>query len=168
MKNSYKITEDKVIIYIKYKGDIKECFIDKEYFDLVNSFNTTWNINVNKTGHIDGIRTKVQKEKIRRQIWIHRLITNCPYGSIIDHIDGNVFNNLKENLRIVDFKVNSRNSKINKNTQSGYRNIYIEKGFYAVRINNKRFGRYQNIEQAKEIAELNRRILFPECKRVEI
>jgi len=165
LKNSYKEDGEYVIIYIIHKGTIYECIIDKINFEIVNSFNTTWHLNINRSGHLDGIRTKVQTDKVRKQIWIHRLIINCPDELIVDHIDGNIFNNTILNLRIANFSINGINSKLDKNSLSGVRNVYLEKGKYSVRINNVRYGRFNSIEEAIKIANEMRAIVFPECKR---
>lgn len=166
MKNNFIEKEDSTVIFISHKGIVYECFIDKEDFDKVNSFSTTWNLNINRTGHLDGVRTRVQTNGKRKQIWIHRLLTDCPDEYIVDHLDGNIFNNLRSNLRVCNSFTNMRNSKINKNSLSGVRNIYLEKEKYSVRINNKRYGRYETLAEAIEISNKVRNKIFPECRRV--
>jgi hypothetical protein len=165
MKNNFELAGNDFVIIIKHKGSKYKCFIDEDVFDTVNAIKTTWNLNVNRTGHLDGIRTKVQIEGVRKQIWIHRLITNCPDNLIVDHIDGDIFNNKRANLRATTNSVNSRNSKIQKKTSSGIRNIYTEKGRFAIRINNKRYGSYKTLEEAIPIANTLRIEAFPECQR---
>ena len=165
MKNKFKVEEDHIVIFIPRKGVIYECKIDLECLELVQGFKSTWHLNVNRTGRTDGVRTKTQNNHKRIQTWIHRLIMDCPHDKIIDHRDGDVLNNRKSNLRIVDVKINASNSKILKNNQSGYRNIYIEKDKFAVRIDNKRFGRYSTLEEAIDVAKEKRKLVFPTCER---
>lgn len=55
---------------------------------------------------------------------IHRVIlqlhgVSLPGGHVIDHIDGNPFNNVFENLRVVSMKANRRNYKKRVNNSSG-------------------------------------------------
>lgn len=61
---------------------------------------------------------------------VHRIIAivlgNDINGKIIDHIDGNPFNNKKNNIRVVDQTVNTRNKKKQSNNTSGLTGI----GFY--------------------------------------
>lgn len=62
---------------------------------------------------------------------VSRVIYCLVYGSIpidklIDHIDGDKFNNKVENLRLVDHEINGRNrkkNKKNKNNKTGYTGI---------------------------------------------
>lgn len=46
-------------------------------------------------------------------------------SNVIDHIDGNPFNNSIENLREVDFTQNSRNARVRKDNKTGYPGINI-------------------------------------------
>ena len=43
------------------------------------------------------------------RIYIHRLLTNCPKGLDVDHIDRNPLNNKRENLRVVTRAENNKN-----------------------------------------------------------
>jgi len=152
MKNKYKMVDDMVIIYINSKyGDCK-CIIDKDDFDKVNQFNTSWYLVYNK-GRIESVVTKVQKDNVRKSIKLHVLLTNRPNNLVVDHIDGNVLNNRKSNLRGVTAKENATNLKDYHTSSSGYQNIYFEKGKYAVRIYPKRYGRYDTLEQAVEVRD---------------
>jgi hypothetical protein len=44
----------------------------------------------------------------RRTEYLHRLITNCPSGMTVEHIDGNTLNNENENLKIVSVEENTK------------------------------------------------------------
>ena len=92
----------------------------------------------------------------------HRLIFMFHYGfmpKIIDHIDGNAFNNKIENLREASSKQNSQNSKLSKSNTLGYKNVSYKKDInkYRVRlvINGKEtnFGSFNNIELADLVAQ---------------
>src|SRR5690606_35726925 len=128
---------------------------------LVDSYKTTWHLGVNRTGHFDGIRTRVQHKKVRKQIWIHRLITNCPENMIVDHKNGDVLNNTRDNLRVVDSFINAQNIKIDKNTKSGIRNISVTNtGRFLVSVKNKKFGSYKTLEEAVKVADIKRQEIF--------
>lgn len=67
--------------------------------------------------------THRQKEYI-----VSRVIYCLTYGSIpsdklIDHIDGDKFNNNVKNLRLVDHEINGRNRKKNANNKTGHTGI---------------------------------------------
>ena len=96
---------------------------------------------------------------------LHSVIYCMFYGhfpKMIDHIDGNIHNNLIQNLREVTHSQNMLNSKLRKDSKSGYKNISFHKPTkkYIVRmvVNGKRkhFGSYNDIDYANFIAEAMR------------
>lgn len=119
---------------------------------------------VKKGGKIGGIVTKTGNNKNRETHRLHNVVMRHSTTSdlVVDHIDGNVFNNRKSNLRIVTAKENASNkSSISKNI-SGYTNIYKEKDDkYAVRINGKRYGRYKSLNEAISIRDEKIKKIFP-------
>ena len=59
---------------------------------------------------------------------LHRFLTDCPQGMVVDHINGNTLDNRRENLRVCTQKENVRNQhKLAKNNKSGYRYIHWHK-----------------------------------------
>ena len=163
MKNKYKIDIDNNIVLIAIKnhhiGTIYSK-VDLDDFNKINMFRTTWHVTY-KNNRIDGVRTKIQKHGKRKQVWLHRLITNCPSNMVVDHINGDTLDNRKCNLRIVTQAENATNLSSYSNNKSGYTNIYIEKdGKYRVRINRKSFGRYNDLETAVKIRNKNIKDIF--------
>lgn len=59
-----------------------------------------------------------------KNLYMHRLITNCPSGMCVDHIDGNSMNNRRSNLRICRQSDNSKNRKRPKSNSSGYAGVW--------------------------------------------
>ena len=163
MKNRVvEINDTVVAIEILYKGTPMLCYIDKQDLEKVSSIKGTWHINRNRSGSIDGVKTKVQVDKIRKQIWLHNFISQkSDIDNIIDHIDHNVLNNTRKNLRELTKKQNAQNISTTRRSTTGYRNVTIEKGKYRVRIGGYSFGRYNTLEEAKRVADRERRNIFP-------
>lgn len=150
-------------IIIVYKEIELQCLIDKEDLDKVSSIPGTWHITVNRRGHLDGVRTKIQKNGIRKQIWMHNVIMpKKDENNIIDHINHNTLDNRRSNLREITKKENSQNTSVSK-SKTGIRNITIDGDKYRVRINKKSFGRYNTLEEAIEVANIERNKIFPKA-----
>lgn len=85
---------------------------------------------------------------------LHRLITGANTNQIVDHINGNPYDNREENLRIASYRVNAVNSAINKNNTSGVTGVWFDKskGVWRaeLRSRGKRYqlGRFLNKEHA--------------------
>ena len=153
MKNKYEIIGDIIKIYINSRCKNYECIIDKDDFNKVCNIKTSWCLLYNK-GRIESVVTKIQTQKVRKSIKLHQLIMNNTTDLVIDHINGNVLDNRKENLRLVTVAENNTNVKDYHVSSSGYQNIYLEKdGKYAVRIKPKRYGRYNTLEEAIRIRD---------------
>jgi len=58
------------------------------------------------------IRANGHKGDPRRMVSLHQLILGFP-GGVIDHINGNIFDNRRENLRLADKRGNRANAKPN-------------------------------------------------------
>ena len=164
MKNNFTEIDDKtIVIYIKYKNKTLECYIDKEDLSKVDFIKGTWHITNNRKGHIDGVRTKTQKDGVIKQYWMHNLIMEKSNpDNVIDHIDNNPLNNRKSNLREISKQENSTNLSVKLSySRTGIRNITIDGGKYRVRIKGQSFGRYDTLEEAIEVANRERAKLFP-------
>jgi hypothetical protein len=59
----------------------------------------------------------------RKNIYLHRFITNCPPDLCVDHINGNTLDNRQENLRVCTITQNSKNQRKKKNNTSGYKGV---------------------------------------------
>lgn len=112
----------------------------------------------NEKYYIDNVKRKYSKlDKIAkfRVRYIHHDVAGKPKSPfVIDHIDGNPFNNQKENLRIVNQSTNTRNRNLkpNRNNTSGYLGIYNTRGKWRSHIkqNYKDYylGTYDTAEEA--------------------
>lgn len=76
--------------------------------------------------------------------WLLTILRGIPFknGDIVDHIDGNVSNNCRENLRVTTQRANCKNRKMRKDNTSGFTGICFnaQANLYIIRrsINGKR------------------------------
>lgn len=59
-------------------------------------------------------------------VLLHRHLTQCPNGLVVDHIDGDPLNNRRSNLRICSRYDNHLNRVKYRNNQSGYKGVYLD------------------------------------------
>lgn len=150
MKNRYIFKDDIVIILINSIYGLFNVIVDLEDFDKVNQFKTSWTV-CYRHNRVETVLTKVQHNKIRYTILLHRLIMNCSENMVIDHIDRNPLNNRKSNLRIVTLNENKTNLSDYHNSQTKHKNIYLELGKYSVRIKKVRYGSYDTLDEALKV-----------------
>lgn len=102
-------------------------FVSEEDFENMRSY--TWCVNVDTKKRLYACRYAGNK-----RIYMHREITSCPRGMVVDHINGNTLDNRRSNLRICTQKLNTHNSV--PWGRSGYRGVSQVKSTkrYRVRI----------------------------------
>lgn len=89
-----------------------------------------------------------------KYVYMHRLIVDARDDEIVDHIDRNRLNNIKNNLRLTDDTGNARNASISKNNTSGYTGVTFDKkrnkwiAQIVVNYNNITIGRFNDKEDA--------------------
>jgi HNH endonuclease len=153
LKNNYRINNETAVIEVSSKGVTYEVLIDIEDIDKIG--NRTVGIVAN--GY-SGYRSR------GKATYLHRLLTNCPAGKIVDHINGNKYDNRKENLRVCTHKENNRNIA-NKydHGKSGVRNVHWNDPnkcwTVKITVNNKtiNIGSTKDIKEAEEMAKKARR-----------
>lgn len=107
--------------YIGYDSNNNEFYFDIEDYHKVKDF--CWRVKSN--GYVVAY-TKGTQQK-RKHILLHRLIMNFP-KEIIDHLDRNPKNNMKNNLELSTFSKNNMNKALTKSNTSGYTGVnYIKR-----------------------------------------
>lgn len=101
-KNSYKIDGD--IVTVSTEDKDKSFKINLCDLDIIKNY--YWRVSTN--GYI--ISSKVIDGKINL-IYLHRYLMTPPDDYVIDHIDGDKTNNLRNNLRICTPACNAKNHK---------------------------------------------------------
>lgn len=92
--------------------------VDDDLYDYLNQW--SWNATL-QNGTWYARRTDVGPA--RKQIKMHRLITNAPDGMFVDHINGNGLDNRRSNLRICTREENGRNRKLYINSTTGFKGV---------------------------------------------
>lgn len=87
--------------------------VDRGDFDLVSKYN--WF--AIRDGNTWYARTSPQKNNVRTQIRMHRLILNAPEHLAVDHINGNGLDNRRQNIRLTTTRGNGQNLHIKKSSK---------------------------------------------------
>ena len=89
------------------KYGIKQVTIDAEDKDRVLKYK--WYVRLDKkTGKFYVLSHDYSEGD--KTIYLHRFITNCPKGFLVDHINHNTFKNTKDNLRVCSHSGNNKNA----------------------------------------------------------
>lgn len=121
--------------------------VDDEDYEWLNQWG--WNIKKNPVLNRDVLYSyrTFQKNKMKKNVYMHRLIMSPPKNMVIDHINGNTLDNRKSNLRIVTKRQNGQNYHFQ--SASKYPGVYNgnnNKWVARILINNKPkyLGRYDS------------------------
>lgn len=91
--------------------------IDKEDYDSVSKFN--WH--TSNEGYV--LRTVYIEEGKWDKVRLHRFLINPPTGMVVDHINRDILDNRKSNLRVATRMENSWNSGLKSTNKSGYKGV---------------------------------------------
>lgn len=110
-------------IFSKKYGE-KEVLIDDEDWPRISGY--SWHVN-GKNGKLYVV-TNIPGGKKQKKLKMHRVIMNCHENDIIDHKNGNVLDNRKENLRFCSAEQNNMNaSKYRNGISSKYKGVSLHK-----------------------------------------
>ena len=143
--NNYDLSGDYGIGYTRKNEPF---YFDLEDYDLIKNY--CWYTNT--AGYL------IAKESItRKEIFLHRLLTNVTKDFIVDHINHKIYDNRKSNLRIVNHSKNAMNQKKTKKNTSGCTGVfyhsYHEKWNAVITVNRERIhlGYFNNKEDAIKV-----------------
>ena len=92
----------------------------------------------------------------KKDVKLHRLVMNASQDMYVDHINGNILDNRKENLRICTMQQNNCNTKLRSNNSSGYKGVSYNKenrkwrAYIAVHGSTHYLGYYKTAKEAAE------------------
>jgi hypothetical protein len=146
-----------------------DVLIDDEDYALIQGY--TWYLTGN--GYIMGYKKGTWTKEGVNYILFHRLIMNAPKGKCVDHQNGNVLDNRKQNLRICEPIDNSRNRRIGKNNTTGYVGVFyhnrkkVKKYQAKIMVNKKNIslGYYLTAEAASEAYKNAAKLYFGDYYR---
>lgn len=104
----------------KYGKHVVE--IDDE--DWYKVKNCTWSIQtrLHKNGRVTllAVMTTMRDGAKRKTVYLHRFLVE---GRMIDHINGNILDNRKRNLRVCNYASNRQNANPNFSTAHGFKGV---------------------------------------------
>jgi hypothetical protein len=90
-----------------------EVIVDDDTFDWING----------RTLRVDKSAPYAKIYLDGKNQYLHRIITSCPSGKQVDHINLNKLDNRRENLRIVTHAQNQKNQPLFSDNRSGYKGV---------------------------------------------
>ena len=144
--NSMKV----IMLNLAQRDSVKGymALIDDEDFEKVSKYN--WYVNDrSKTRNTFYAEAHDNDKRLR----MHRFVTNCPKGMMVDHINGNGLDNRKENLRICTASENLMNRAAVRKNIFGYKGVEKNGTTFSTRIKAKGVRYYLgNFRTPKEAA----------------
>lgn len=152
-------------VIIERKGVGHKVLIDDDFWPYFREFNWFIGPNLNYVTR-NGCRDATGK---RISFLLHREVLGigrkCDYPFEVDHINGNKFDNRKENLRICTRTQNCQNS-IRKPGDSGFMGVHKDRNKWRVQVRFRgksiSLGAYDDLELAKTIRLRAEKVFYEE------
>lgn len=139
--------ESKHIILSVGKKRIYQTIIDKEDYEKIKKLQLVYWQKVGKDAKYINCLSKNRPTGA-----LHRIVMDATKGQFIDHINRDGLDNRKTNLRVATYGQNHSNSRVRKDSLTGYKGVTNQKGVYRVIItSNKKdyyLGQFRNIIDA--------------------
>ena len=152
-QNCFVIQGD--LLYCYHEDGTLLFFTDRENEDIVKKHN--WGKSA------DGYSATRGKDNY---VALHRILTDAPEGTVVDHINRNKKDNRLKNLRITDKSINAFNSKLSTTNTSGHKGVWFRKDTqrWAAEIikNGKKYslGCFPTYEEAVQAREKGERLYY--------
>lgn len=153
----YPVKEDIYIFTVNKGKTTKYIVVDKMFKELIEQHN--WHLlTVSSNGNMLRSKEYVFTRIDGNSTGLHRLIMQQGYksGLVVDHINGDTYNNLRINLRVCTQGQNICNQTLNSNNTSNYKGVWFRKDTKKwqaeIKINKdkKSLGSYRTPEQAAQ------------------
>jgi hypothetical protein len=174
LKNDYENRGEFTTIFLCRKDGIElETLIDTEDLPRVKEYN--WLASWSPHSNSYYVRGYVYKNGEKKDIAMHRLITDAPKHMLVDHVNHDTLDNRKINLRVVTRMENNQNLKgaRRNNKSSSIRGVSWHKhvGKWQVRVKvkgvYKNIGYFEELEVAAQKAEEARLEYMPYLKKIQ-
>jgi len=121
-----------IVLYDFKQNKKASAFIDIEDVEKISEYR--WSLTWSTRGGLYVCNSKVGR--------LHRFITNAPPGKVVDHINHDVLDNRKANLRICTQSDNCKNVRLRSGSTTGFKGVYYNKKskkYYAeIHVNKKK------------------------------
>jgi hypothetical protein len=144
----------------------KVAWVDDEDYEWLNQWK--WHANVHGLTWyaVRGVGPSSSQLNIK----MHRLIMNAPEDMEVDHINGNGWDNRRENLRLCTNLQNQWNRPKQRNNTTGYKGVKRSRGKFRATIQFRKkdihLGHFSTAEQAARAYDKKARELFGEFARL--
>ena len=122
----------KPIRQVRVEGNLAYVPLTKGYEAVIDAIDLPLVAGYNWWAYVDRNTvyavTSSKHPKYGRQARMHRVITSCPQGLHVDHVDLNGLNNRRANLRVATHSQNKHNQPAQRNNTSGFKGVYFHKG----------------------------------------
>ena len=88
----------------------KVAIVDDEDYHFLMMFK--WHASEQGNSKADYACTKIRTAyKKYKKLWMHRIVTKCPDGLVVDHLNSETLDNRKQNLEVVTLEENSKRKR---------------------------------------------------------
>jgi hypothetical protein len=113
--------------YIKLSNYNDYAIVDSDLYEELNAHRWSVDLSKNKFTRVTRSRKKVDPPGKSKISMHHAVIGGLPKGMVVDHINHNVLDNRRANLRVCTPAENSRNRQPLKNKQVKYKGVIFDK-----------------------------------------